>query len=125
MVLKQVFLIHPIKFVCNAVKEFAKQELVTIYDEQKINDFGYLINDLKPELIAIHADLVAVNYTEFKKVVDNLEFKDFELVLIGRGEQISSFEYCSEFHHFLFEPYNPSEFTASMKSFLASSKNKH
>ena len=45
MALKQVFLIHPIKFVCNAIKDFARQSGVGVYDQQDTNDFGYLIND--------------------------------------------------------------------------------
>jgi hypothetical protein len=81
-VLKQLFIMHPVKFVAKTITEFGKQASVDVYELDSVNDFSYLINDLKPEIILVHVDSVENELTIFMEQVDAAEFKGVKLGLL-------------------------------------------
>ncbi len=81
--IKQILMAHPVEFVANAIKEFAKKKSVETFILDDLNDFSYLIDDLMPDAIIIHNQL----YSENKESVNReLQGKEITLILVGQGE---------------------------------------
>ena len=88
--LKQLFIMHPVKFFSKTITAFGKQAGVSVYELDSINDFSYLINDLKPEIILVHIDSVQNDIELFLEQLRAAEFQGFKTaILLEKPAEIS------------------------------------
>jgi hypothetical protein len=73
---------HPVKFVAKTITEFGRQAGVNVYELDSVNDFSYLINDLRPQIILVHADSVTNDFAIFMEQLDAAEYRDFKTALL-------------------------------------------
>ena len=59
---KQVFYINSIKFVCDTVENICKNKELECYTLLSAQDFAYLIDDLRPELVMINTNSLNSNF---------------------------------------------------------------
>ena len=76
---KQVFYINEIKFVCDAIENLCENNGIECYTLNSVDDFSYLIDDLKPEMIMIDSKALK---QEFWEQVKNSQLEP-KTMLIG------------------------------------------
>ena len=53
--LTQIFLLHSVKFVCEALREHAKQRDVSLYVIDDPTNFSFFLEDMAPEVVIAHS----------------------------------------------------------------------
>lgn len=114
----RLILIHPKKFVCRSFEEFGKDIGVSVYSIEEIEEFAYLIDDLKPELVLVHNELFqkqpAFFYAEFSKT----NFKPKKIILIGTKDDLLLAD-KNVFSSHLIEPFDIGDLANILKGLLA------
>lgn len=111
--LKQILLIHPIKFTCATIKEFAALGNVEVYFIEAREEFTYLINDLKPEAILIHHSFIRAEAEFVQSELEKAQFKESKLIIIGDYEESEKFN-----AGILAEPFSPETILADITKYL-------
>jgi hypothetical protein len=114
--LKQLFIAHPVAFVTSTIKEFAKTAGVSVFVLDDLNDFRYLIEDLKPEALIIHENLWKSNRDSFNRETTGID--SMKVFLIQKEDNQD--EYLS-----IVEPFEPSKLIEQVKQLLESDSKKH
>ncbi len=112
--LKQVLVAHPKKFSSDTIKTFLKEDGVACYLLDELNDFSYLIEDLRPQALLIHDTLLKEHGDIVKQQLEDVE----NLSLIMIRSEGSSFE-SPLFKKIIQEPYSPIDLVQKIKSLLA------
>lgn len=94
--MRTMFLAHPSEFTCNAMKAFAKRSEVDLYIWDDFNDFSYLVNDLKPEAIILHHEVLNSHMDAIEDGFSKADFKDYKLVSLG---ECSGLEFDIQLDH--------------------------
>jgi hypothetical protein len=90
--LKQIVLIHPVRFVCASIKEFAASKQIDVYFMEAKEEFTYLINDLKPEALIVHHSLMRTDADFVQSELAKAEFTATKLFVIGEFDNASNYE---------------------------------
>lgn len=112
MDLKQIIYIHNNRFSCQLVEKVCKQEGVGCYTLGQLEDYTYLVNDLRPEIIVMTQEALnlfgddAVNYA----LASDHKSK---LVLMTNNEQKDD-----RFNYYLGELLNPQNFLQDVINLL-------
>ena len=101
--LKQILLLHPQKFFCEALSTFAELEDISVYFLNSYEQFAYLINDLRPEFILAKDSFVQENSDGFKQELSQAEFKDYRLIVLGESAEFESIQGAIDPQDFLLE----------------------
>lgn len=109
--LKQILLIHPLKFVCESIKKFAGDQGVSVFYLERPEPFTYLVKDLGPEVVIVHASLVEELHDE----LEGIAIMGVHIIVIGDAEGYT----C------LPEPIDLSSFTAKISNILATNAQTH
>jgi hypothetical protein len=111
--LKQILLIHPVRFTCSTIKEFAALGNVEVYFMEGKEEFTYLIDDLKPEIILIHHSFMSAEAEFVQAEVEKAQFKSSKLIILGEYEQAENLNAAV-----LAEPFSPQTFLADIRKYL-------
>lgn len=113
--IKQIILIHPEKFVCKAFEAFGKKSEIKVYSLECADDFAYLLDELKPELVLIHERAFDQDQEAYISNINTASFKDFIQVLITK----SSRDLPNTFKKELLEPIKIDELEDILNGLLA------
>ena len=80
--IKQVLLIHPLKFVCESFKRFAGAQDVGVFYLEQPEPFLYLVKDLTPDVVVIHESFVE----ELHDDLEGVGILGVPIVVIGDAE---------------------------------------
>jgi hypothetical protein len=119
IVLNQVLIAHPVKFVNSAIQEFAKSQNISTYILDDIYDFKYLIEDLKPQLIVVHELLLKEGSEGFYD-----QLKGFDLAIAVIQPESSDKAYSGP-ELVIKEPFQPKELFNNIRSLLESNLKKN
>lgn len=109
--IKQILLIHPLKFVCEGIKKFAGAQGSEVFYLDAPEPFLYLVKDLRPDVVLIHNSLVE----ELHDDIEGSEILKSPVVIIGDAEGYSCLK----------EPLNPAHVVSEVSNILASGKQTH
>lgn len=114
--LNQIFIAHPVAFVVSTITEFAKESGVSVFVLDDLNDFRYLVEDLKPQALIIHEDLWKSNAESFNR--ETAGFQGLRTILIQKNDD-------NHGHLSIVEPFEPSSLVEQVKQLLESDSKKH
>lgn len=109
--LKQILLIHPLKFVCESIKKFSAAQDVSVFYLERPGPFTYLVKDLSPDVVIVHQSLVE----ELQGELEGVSILNTPIIVIGS---------CDEYPY-LPEPIDLNSFTAKISNILASNLQTH
>lgn len=109
--LKQILLIHPLKFVCESIKKFSASQDVSVFYLERPEPFTYLVKDMKPDVVIVHVSLVEELHDE----LEGIGILNTPIIIIGDIEGYST----------LSEPIDLNSFTAKVSNILASGTQTH
>lgn len=89
--LNYIFFAHPIKFICETFKAYAKVEGVDHYILDDLEDFEYLVEDLNPSVLVLHEDLWAKHQEGIRKNLD--QSKKIPICMIFNSTESPFFEH--------------------------------
>ena len=78
--LKMIFLAHPAKFFCASVKKFTEEQGPQVYILDEYEDFEYLVEDLKPQVICADSGILNKYNESFHQSVQRRDVKLIELI---------------------------------------------
>ena len=104
--IKQILLLHPIKFVCESFKSFCEDEGVAVFYLEAPEPFLYLVKDLSADVVVVHESLVDELHDELEGVAINKT----PIVVIGNAEGYTCIN----------EPINLSTIASQLRQTLAS-----
>lgn len=81
MEIKQILYINKTKFVCDMVSKLCQRAKIECYTLETTEDFTYLIEDLKPEVIVIEEETFGINEDEFWVQVKKSSFKSKTIIM--------------------------------------------
>ena len=110
-IVKQILLIHPLKFVCEGIKKFAGAQDVSVFYLTAPEPFIYLVKDLKPDVILVHESMVE----ELHDDIEGSGLLGHLVVVIGEAEG----------HVCLKEPINLAHLVSEISKILASGVQTH
>jgi DNA-binding response OmpR family regulator len=110
---KQVFWIGSVKFVSQLVESTLKGENMKCYTHESDHDFQFILDDIKPDLVIIDAELV--NDASLKEISQS---KVSKVALFADENEFESlkdkFNFCGQLH----KPLEVMEMVQSIKSLL-------
>lgn len=74
-------------FSTNLVEKVFKKRGLPFYGLDSVNDFGYLVADLRPEVIVLEVGTALANLEALKKQYE--EFKEIPFILIGESSELT------------------------------------
>lgn len=110
-IVKQILLIHPLKFVCEGIKRFASAQEADVYYLDAPEPFLYLVKDLRPDVVLVHESLVE----ELQGEMEGAELLGHPVIIIGAAEGYPCIK----------EPLNLAHVVLEVSNILASSKKTH
>jgi len=117
--IKQIILIHPKKFVCKSFEAFAKQMGFAVYTIESPVEFAYLVDELCPQLLLVHEDLLVNQGEAYFIEIAGVSFSGFKQVLIRSQKSSREAKISDKFPLFLDEPYDLGELDKILASLLA------
>jgi DNA-binding NtrC family response regulator len=114
---KQVFYINKIRFVCDTVENICENSHIECYTLEESNDFSFLINDLKPQLVIIDVKTLIDNDTDFWSEIDKSDIKP-KIMLSGIGSSDFAKESSHEFDFIYDQMIDIITFGQTLKSHL-------
>lgn len=114
--LNQIFIAHPVAFVSASIKKFAENLGVSVFVLDNLNDFRYLIEDLKPQAIIVHEEIWESNKESFNREIKGIT--DLSVILIQKSDKDNGVK-------FIQEPFEPLELTKKIKYLLESESKSH
>lgn len=112
MELKQLFYINNNKFVCQLVEKISKQKGINCYTLDQNEDFTYLVNDLRPEIIVVAQDVLNAYGDEIMAFIEKSELNP-HLVLMSNNENTDQ-----RFKSVIAEELNPLTFLQDLINLL-------
>lgn len=109
--LKQILLIHPLKFVCEGITKFAGAQGVSVFYLERPEPFLYLVKDLEPDVLIVHNSLAE----ELHDDLEGASILGTPIIFIGEFEG----------HTCLPEPLELSSITAKISNILALNPQNH
>lgn len=107
---------HPVKFAVKAITEFAKDSSVSVFELDSMDDFSYLIDDLKPEVILVHKESVEAGSVMFFGELEKAEFRGFKTAIMTEQEPDS---FCDQFDFVVDLPVDPSALIEQLSRSIA------
>ena len=83
--MRKIFLAHPSDFTKALMNDFAASHNLDCYLWDDFDDFAYLIDDMKPELLIIHQQ-ISKNYGDkIEQGLAECKYTDYEVVILGQN----------------------------------------
>lgn len=83
MLLKQIILIHKNKFVIQVMETLCQSADILIYSMEDANDFAYLLDDLKPDILLVDEGILKDELLSFNRNLEQAENKDYKIIVLG------------------------------------------
>ncbi|MBD65038.1 MAG: hypothetical protein CME62_07510 [Halobacteriovoraceae bacterium] len=116
VVIKQVILLHPIKFVCDAFDKFAKDLGVATYSLDQYEPVDYLLNDLQTDALIVHTDILEGFSDQLEKDIKSYQ-GELKVLVWGKEEDINNVTLA--YDHALVEPVDLGQLDNIFSSLLA------
>ena len=113
--LNQIFLLHSVKFVCEALKVHAKNSDVSIYTLDGPTNLSFFIEDMKPQVVLIREEDLGDQLDAFLA-----EFKDHPKILKVLWSKSDDSEMGRSFDAVLSEPISPRTIFSELERLLES-----
>ena len=75
MDLNQIIYINENRFVCQLVEKLCKQNEIACYTLDQVEDFTYLVNDLRPQLVLVALDTFNSHEQLIKEYLEKSEYQ--------------------------------------------------
>ena len=118
--LNQIFLLHSVKFVCEALKIHAKNCDVSIYTLDGPTNLSFFIEDMNPQVVLIREEDLGNQLDAFLA-----EFKDYPQILKVLWSKGGDSEIAKSFDAVLHEPISPRTIFSELEGLLESYGKSH
>lgn len=118
--LNQIFLLHSVKFVCEALRVHAKNSDVSIYTLDGPTNLSFFIEDMKPQVVLIREEDLGDQLDAFLA-----EFKDHPKILKVLWSKSDDSEMGRSFDAVLSEPISPRTIFSELEGLLESYVKSH
>ncbi len=119
--LKQVFWIDSSKFVTDVVSATLREENITCYTHGSADNFHFILEDMRPEVLVVDASTLGENTQVFFKTLESgVESSKIPVVLLGNEEELQTLskKYKSQIKGIIKKPLAPMALTNELKKIL-------
>lgn len=117
LMLKQVILIEKTKFVYKLISSVLADKAVNCYCMEQIEDFSYLVDDLKPEMLLVDYNTASQNWDLFWRSLNASQHQSYLKVLYGEQKDLESFEEKKSFDAVMVKPLDVTTLYEQLSSF--------
>lgn len=102
--LNQIILVEDTKFSAKLLNSIMLDNAVSCYNLEQIEDFTYLIDDLRPQIILTNIETVQNEWDLYWRSIESSSFKDVKIILYGDKDQLENCLYKNRFDQLIDKP---------------------